>query len=85
MRRVLTIAVALGMLMPSAASTQRQGDVDAINRLIDRYGALEDAMDMNARGARSTSALQSRDRRLDQSGHAELWLAGLRRECRIEK
>ena len=35
------------MLMPVPASAQRQGDVDAINRLVDRYGALEDAMDMN--------------------------------------
>jgi len=47
MRRFLPFAVALGMLMPALASAQRQGDVDAINRLIDRYGALEDAMDMN--------------------------------------
>ena len=48
MRRFLPFAVALGMLMPALAAAQRQGDVDAINRLIDRYGALEDAMDMNA-------------------------------------
>ena len=48
MRRFLPFAVALGMLMPALASAQRSGDVDAINRLIDRYGALEDAMDMNA-------------------------------------
>src|SRR6266480_1490207 len=47
MRRFLPFAVAVGMLMPALASAQRQGDVDAINRLIDRYGALEDAMDMN--------------------------------------
>src|SRR3989442_13740510 len=47
MRSFLPFAVALGMLMPALASSQRQGDVDAINRLIDRYGALEDAMDMN--------------------------------------
>jgi len=47
MRRFLPFAVALGMLMPALAFAQRPGDVDAINRLIDRYGALEDAMDMN--------------------------------------
>src|SRR5438046_10022219 len=48
MRKVLPFVCALGMLVPSAAATQRQGELDAINRLIDRYGALEDAMDMNA-------------------------------------
>src|SRR6266571_5017511 len=47
MRRFLPFAVALGMLMPPLASAQRTGDIDAINRLIDRYGTLEDAMDMN--------------------------------------
>jgi stress response protein SCP2 len=48
MRRFLSFAIALGILVPAQTVAQRQGDVDAINRLIDRYGALEDAMDMNA-------------------------------------
>ncbi len=71
MRRFLPFAVALGMLMPALASAQRQGDVDAINRLIDRYGALEDAMDMNGQ-AQLMSAdrvwiAQGAGRRTDQA------------------
>jgi len=45
MTRFLSFVCALGILVPSAAATQRQGELDAINRLIDRYGVLEDAMD----------------------------------------
>lgn len=36
------------LLMPTPVPAQRQADVDAINRLIDQYGATEDAMDMTA-------------------------------------
>ena len=71
MRRFLPFAFALGMLMPSAASAQRQGDVDAINRLIDRYGALEDGMDMNAQAQLMTVdrvfIVQAAGRRTDQA------------------
>ena len=71
MRTVLPFVCALSMLVPSAASTQRQGELDAINRLIDRYGALEDAMDMNAQ-AQLMSAdrvwiVQAAGRRTDQA------------------
>ena len=71
MRTFLLFAFALGMLMPAAAATQRQGDVDAINRLIDRYGTLEDAMDMNTQ-AQLMSAdrvwiVQAGGRRTDQA------------------
>ncbi len=71
MRSFLPFAVALGMLMPALASSQRQGDVDTINRLIDRYGALEDAMDMNGQ-AQLMSAdrvwiVQGGGRRTDQT------------------
>ena len=71
MRTFLLFALALGMLMPCAAAAQRQGDVDAINRLIDRYGTLEDAMDMNAQ-AQLMSAdrvwiVQAGGRRTDQA------------------
>ena len=39
--------VAVPLLLSSAPlHAQRQADVDAINRLIDQYGATEDAMDM---------------------------------------
>jgi len=71
MRTFLPVALAVGMLMPAAAATQRQGDVDAINRLIDRYGTLEDAMDMNTQ-AQLMSAdrvwiVQAAGRRTDQA------------------
>jgi ketosteroid isomerase-like protein len=71
MRRFLTFAFALGLLIPTAASSQRQGDVDAINRVIDRYAALEDAMDMNAQAQLMTAdrvfILQGAGRRTDQA------------------
>src|SRR6266702_3945877 len=68
MRRFLPFAVALGMLMPPLASAQRTGDIDAINRLIDRYGTLEDAMDMNGQ-----AQLMSADRvRIQQAAFDQL-------------
>jgi uncharacterized protein (TIGR02246 family) len=36
------------LLAPTLVAAQRQTDVDAVNALIDQYGALEDAMDMTA-------------------------------------
>jgi hypothetical protein len=36
------------VVLPIAATAQSQSEIDAINRLIDRYGALEDAMDMTS-------------------------------------
>jgi hypothetical protein len=47
MRGLLRFGLGLMLFTPIGATAQRQGDIDAINRLIDRYGALEDAMDMN--------------------------------------
>lgn len=44
----ITVASSTSLLIPAPASAQRQADIDAINRLIDRYGALEDSMDMRA-------------------------------------
>ena len=71
MKRFLPFAIALGMLMPRLASAQRQGDVDAINRLIDRYGALEDAMDMNGQAQLMSPErvwiVQAGGRRTDQA------------------
>jgi len=71
MRALRRFALALTILVPGLASAQRQGDVDAINRLIDRYGALEDAMDMNGQ-AQLMSAdrvwiAQGAGRRTDQA------------------
>jgi len=71
MRRFLPFAFALSVLIPSRAAPQRQGDVDAINRLIDRYGALEDGMDMNAQAQLMTVdrvfIVQAAGRRTDQA------------------
>ena len=47
MRTVRIYALGLAMsVLPAIVSAQGQPDVDAINRLIDQYGAFEDAMDM---------------------------------------
>ncbi len=71
MKRFLCFAFALGMLTPSLAPAQRQGDVDAINRVVDRYGALEDAMDMNAQAQLMSAdrvwVAQGAGRRTDQA------------------
>lgn len=71
MRRLLHFAFGLMLFAPVVAHGQRQGDIDAINRLIDRYGALEDAMDMNGQ-AQLMSAdrvwiAQGTGRRTDQA------------------
>lgn len=60
--RCLTVGAALLAVLPASAPAQRQGDVDAINRLIDDYGATESAMDMAAQ-----AKLMAPDR---------VWLAG---------
>jgi hypothetical protein len=36
------------LLIPGAVAAQGQSDIDAVNRLVDRYGVLEDALDMVA-------------------------------------
>ncbi len=81
MKRFLPFALALGVLMPSAAATQRPGDVDAINRLIDRYGTLEDAMDMNAQAqlmsADRVLIVQAAGRRTDQATNMRIQQAAL--------
>lgn len=40
------LAVAALLMLPAMGFAQRQNDTAAINRLIDQYGALDDAMDM---------------------------------------
>src|SRR5881392_3962234 len=81
MKSFLPFALALGVLVPSPAATQRQGDVDAINRLIDRYGALEDAMDMNAQAqlmsADRVFIVQAAGRRTDQTTNMRIQQATL--------
>lgn len=43
-----SLVLAAILLVPSIAEAQRQADIDAVNTLLDQYGALEDAMDMTA-------------------------------------
>jgi hypothetical protein len=59
------------LMFPTLASAQRQGDLDAVNKLIDQYGELEDKMDMNGQAKLMTSdrvwISQGGGRRTDQA------------------
>lgn len=73
------IAVAT-LLLPNPAFAQRPSDTAAINRLIDQYGATEDAMDMAAQ-ARLMSAdrvwiATGAGRRTDQTTNMRIQQAG---------
>jgi len=74
----LGMAMALGGPAPTAA--QGQADIDAINQLIDRYGALEDAMDMTAQGQLMAPDRvwigQGAGRRTDQAANMRIQQAG---------
>jgi ketosteroid isomerase-like protein len=62
--RPLALLLAASFILPAAAAAQRPADVDAVNHLIDQYGATEDAMDIPAQ-----ARLMSTDRVLiSQSG-----------------
>ncbi len=67
----LALVLACTLMMPNPASAQRQTDVDAINHLIDQFGALEDAMDMAAQAKLMTAdrvwIAQGVGRRTDQA------------------
>lgn len=71
MRRLPSLLVACCLALPSVVAAQRQAEVDAINRLIDRYGALEDSMDMAAQAqlmaADRVWVAQGAGRRTDQA------------------
>jgi len=58
-RTLMTIGASFAVMLsiPPPAAGQRQADVDAINQLLDRYTALEDAMDMS-----SQATLMAEDR-----------------------
>ena len=45
---ILTTIVAVSVATASPAVAQRQADIDAIHRLLERYTATEDSMDMRA-------------------------------------
>jgi ketosteroid isomerase-like protein len=63
--------LAASLAFPALATAQRQADVDAINKVIDQYGELEDKMDMNAQAKLMTSdrvwVAQGGGRRTDQA------------------
>ena len=82
MRTILlgTVLLAMGMAVAAPASSQGQGDVQAINQLLDRYGALEDAMDMTAQAQLMAPDRvwigQGTGRRTDQAMNMRIQQAG---------
>jgi ketosteroid isomerase-like protein len=70
-RTRLALLLASSLVFPTLATAQRQPDVDAINRLIDQYGELDDKMDMNTQAKLMTSDRvwigQGAGRRTDQA------------------
>lgn len=79
LRGTLALVVALGA--PTLAAAQRQADTDAINQLIDRYGALEDAMDMAGQAQLMSPDRvwigQGQGRRTDQAANMRIQQAGM--------
>ncbi len=57
LQTIASFALLVALLAPSGMLGQRQADIDAINQLIDRYGELEDEMDMMTQ-----ATLMSQDR-----------------------
>jgi ketosteroid isomerase-like protein len=72
----LALLLAGSLAFPALATAQRQSDVDAINRLIDQYGELEDKMDMNAQARLMTPdrvwVAQGGGRRTDQAANMRI-------------
>ena len=77
---LVPFALAVALLIPTTAHGQSQSDIDAINRLIDQYGELEDAMDMTAQGALMADdrvwIAQGAGRRTDQAMNMRIQQAG---------
>lgn len=67
----LAVLLAASLAFPTLVPAQRQSDVDAINKLIDQYGELEDKMDMASQAKLMTSdrvwIAQGGGRRTDQA------------------
>lgn len=74
------LVLAGSLILPTVTAAQRQADVDAINALIDQYGALEDAMDMTAQAklmaADRVWIAQGAGRRTDQAMNMRIQQAG---------
>jgi ketosteroid isomerase-like protein len=79
--RGLALLLAGSLVIPTLAMAQRQSDVDAIDRLIDQYGELEDKMDMNAQAKLMTPdrvwITQGGGRRTDQVTNMRIQQANL--------
>jgi ketosteroid isomerase-like protein len=79
-RTCLSLLLAGSIVFPTLATAQRQSDIDAINRLIDQYGELEDKMDMNGQAKLMTSdrvwVAQGAGRRTDQAANMRIQQAG---------
>ena len=76
----LALVLAGSLVIPAFTAAQRQADVDAINRLIDQYGALEDAMDMTTQAKLMASdrvwIAQGAGRRTDQARNMRIQQVG---------
>jgi ketosteroid isomerase-like protein len=77
----LTLLTAVAtLLLPAHAASQKQSDVDAVNKVIDQYGATEDAMDMQAQArlmiADRVWVAQGGGRRTDQATNMRIQQAG---------
>ncbi len=83
MRTILhsALAVVLGFGAPTLANAQRQADIDAVNQLIDHYGALEDGMDMSGQAQLMTADRvwigNGAGRRTDQAANMRIQQAGM--------
>jgi len=83
MRTLLQVGVVLAMAAgsPTLATAQRQADIEALNRVVDRYGALEDAMDLTAQAqlmaADRVQVSQGIGRRTDQALNMRIQQAGV--------
>lgn len=67
----LALLLAGSLALPTLAAAQNKSDVEAVNRVIDQYGDLEDKMDMNAQAKLMTPdrvwIAQGGGRRTDQA------------------
>jgi ketosteroid isomerase-like protein len=74
------LLLAGSLVFPSPAATQSKSDTDAIHRLIDQYGEMEDKMDMNGQAKLMTSdrvwVSNGGGRRTDQAANMRIQQAG---------
>jgi hypothetical protein len=77
------LTLVLSLFLPAPATAQRPADLEAINQLLDRYAALEDAMDMPAQAklmaADRVWIAQGAGRRTDQATNMRIQQASFDR------